>query len=169
MQLFYYLNGLLPLTNGLLIVPDGEVPGGEKKKKNLKNLYEMLKDIPSHGLVSVQFLSALGIFFGIDISILKMAITELYRNLSYKTLSGGGYFSFDSVSDLTSGIIFKIKRSTLSNRDRIEKEDENSLEKINENITFVELPDQFEEDPIDDQFKDLEHKKTEHSYVEPQV
>ena len=69
----------------------------------------MLKDIPSHGLVSLQFLSALGIFFGIDISILKMAITELYRNLSYRTLSGGGDFSFDSVSDLTSGIIFKIK------------------------------------------------------------
>ena len=30
MQLFYYLNGRLPLTNGLLIVPDGEVPDGEK-------------------------------------------------------------------------------------------------------------------------------------------
>ena len=98
-----------------------------------------------------------------------MAITELCRNLSYRTLSGARDFSFDSVSDLTSGINFKIKKSTLSNRDRKEKEDENSLEKINENITFVELPDQFEEDPIDDLFKDLEHKKTEHPYVEPQV
>ena len=25
-QMFYYLNGRLPLTNGLLIVPDGETP-----------------------------------------------------------------------------------------------------------------------------------------------
>ena len=52
MQLFYYLNGRLPLTNGLLIVPDGEVPDGEEKI-NLKNLYEMFKDTPSHGLVSL--------------------------------------------------------------------------------------------------------------------
>ena len=168
MQLFYYLNGRLPLTNGLLIVPDGEVPDSEEKI-NLKNLYEMFKDTPSHGLVSFQFLRALGIFFGVDISIPKMAITELYRNLSHRTLSSAKDFSFDSVSDLTTVINFKIKKSTLSNRDRKEKEDENSLEKINENTTFVELPDQFEEDPIGDLYKDLEHIKTEHPYVEPQV
>ena len=143
MQLFYYLNGRLPLTNGLLIVPDGEVPDGEEKI-NLKNLYEMFKDTPSHGLVSLQFLSALGIFFGLDMNIPKIAITELYRNLSYETLSGARDFSFDSVSDLTSGISFKIKGLTLSNRDRQEKEDGISLEKINEDTTFVELLDQFE-------------------------
>ena len=42
-QMFYYFNGRLPLTNGLLIVPDGETPDG-KKKKNLKLLYQMFKD-----------------------------------------------------------------------------------------------------------------------------
>ena len=31
----------------------------------------MFKDTPSHGLVSLQFLSALGMFFGIDISMPK--------------------------------------------------------------------------------------------------
>ena len=115
MQLFYYLNGRLPLTNGLLIVLDGEVPDGEEKI-NLKAIYEMFKDTPSHGLVSLQFLNALGIFFGVDISIPKMVITELYRNLSYRTLSSARDFSFESVSDLTSGINFEIKKSTLSNR-----------------------------------------------------
>ena len=29
-HMFYYLNGRLPLTNGLLIVPDGDVPEGKK-------------------------------------------------------------------------------------------------------------------------------------------
>ena len=168
MQLFYYLNGRLPLTNGLLIVPDGEVPDGEEKI-NLKNLYEMFKDTPSHGLVSLHFLSALGIFFGLDINIPKMAIPELYRNLSYRTLSSARDDLFHSVSDFTLGINFKIKQLTLSNRDRQEKEDEISLEKINEDTTFVELPNQFEENLIDDLFKDLEHKKTEHPHVEPQV
>ena len=30
-QLFYHNNGRLPLTNGLLIVPDSEVPEGKEK------------------------------------------------------------------------------------------------------------------------------------------
>ena len=36
-QLFYHNNGRLPSTNGLLIVPDSEVPEGEEKI-SLKNL-----------------------------------------------------------------------------------------------------------------------------------
>ena len=38
--------------------------------------------------------------------------------------------------------------------------------------TFVELPDEFEEDLVRDllkDLKDLEHKKEEHPYVEPHV
>ena len=84
-------------------------------------------------------------------------------------MSGAGDFSFDGVSDLTSEINFKTKELTLLNKDKKEKEDEISLEKINEDTTFVELLDQSEEDLIDDLFKDLEHKKTEHPYVKPQV
>ena len=52
------------MTNGLLIVPDGEVPEG-REKINLKQLYEMFKDTNSHGLVSLQFLCADGIFLGV--------------------------------------------------------------------------------------------------------
>ena len=50
----------------------------------------MFKDIKSHGLVSIQFLCALAILFGhgIYISIPKNALNELYKNLSYETLSG---------------------------------------------------------------------------------
>ena len=51
-QLFYYFNGRLPLTNGLLPIPDGETPDGSEKI-SLKNLYEMFKDRTSHGLVSI--------------------------------------------------------------------------------------------------------------------
>ena len=42
-QMFCYFNGRLPLTNGLLIVPDGETPDGTEKI-NLKLLYQMFKD-----------------------------------------------------------------------------------------------------------------------------
>ena len=56
------------MANGLLIVPDGEVSEGEEKI-NLKQLYNMFKSTSSHGLVSLQFLCALGVFFGVDKSI----------------------------------------------------------------------------------------------------
>ena len=35
--------------------------------------------------------------------------------------------------------------------------------------TFKELPDLFEQEIVDDLFKDLQHKKTKHPYVKPQV
>ena len=115
--MFYYLNGRFPLTNGLLIVPDGEVPQG-RENINLKQLYEMFKDTNSHGLVSLQFLCADGIFLGVDKSITESAITELYKNLSYETLSGARDLDFQAVFDLILEINFQIKRSTLLNGKR---------------------------------------------------
>ena len=64
--MFYYLNGRLPYTNGLIVVPDGEVPEG-MKKISLKNLYSMFRDTKSRGVVSLSlhFLCPLRIFFGL--------------------------------------------------------------------------------------------------------
>ena len=118
--MFYYFNGRLPLTNGLLIVPDREVPEGIEKI-NLKLLYEIFKDTQSHGLVSIQFLCALGILFGLDISIPKYALTELYKNLSYETLSDARNLEFEAISDLVGEISFQIKKSTLMNIKRKEE------------------------------------------------
>ena len=85
-QMFYYLNGRFPLTNGLLIFSDAEVPEGTDKI-NLKLLYEMFKATNSYGIVSVQFLGALAIFLGVDISVPENAITitKLNKSLSYET------------------------------------------------------------------------------------
>ena len=82
-QIFYYFNGSLPLTNGLLIVPVGETPEGTEKI-NLKLLYEMFKETKSHGSVSIQFLCALGIFFGLHISILKLQSLNCTRTFHMK-------------------------------------------------------------------------------------
>ena len=84
--MFYYHNGRLSFTNGLIIVLDEEVPDG-MEKINLKNLYQMFKDKKSHRILSLHFLYSLGIFFGLRPSIQKYARTELYQNLSYETLS----------------------------------------------------------------------------------
>ena len=53
-QLFYLNNGRLSLTNGMLIVPDGEVREGEEKI-NLRRIYEMFRYTKSHSLVFMQF------------------------------------------------------------------------------------------------------------------
>ena len=77
-QMFYNFNGRLLLTNGLLLVPDGETPE-RSKKIYMKTLSELFKDTTSHGLVSLQFLLALNLFFGGDIQISKDVITELFK------------------------------------------------------------------------------------------
>ena len=79
-QIFYHFNNRLPLTNGLLIVPDSE--GAEKI--SLKDLYEMFQVTKSHRLVSLQFLCALDIFFGGDAILLKNALTELTTTFHMK-------------------------------------------------------------------------------------
>ena len=82
-QMFYYFNGRFALTNGLLVVPDGEVPEGTEKI-NLKLLYEMFKDTQYHGVVSIQFLCAFGIFFELNILYQKMHILDFIRTFRVK-------------------------------------------------------------------------------------
>ena len=53
-QDFYSSTGRLPLSNTLLVVPDGDAPPEEKL--NMKHLYEMFKNTNSHGIVSQPFL-----------------------------------------------------------------------------------------------------------------
>ena len=78
----------------------------------------MFKDTYSHGIVFIQFLCALAVFLGADISIPENVITELFKNLSYENLSGAKNIEFDAVSDLVSEIGFMIKQSILLNREK---------------------------------------------------
>ena len=70
------------------------------------------------------FLGALHMFFdGKNIDQVKNTTSELYRNLSYATLSCARTFDFDAISDLVRRMSFlMIKGSTLINRDRRECE-----------------------------------------------
>ena len=45
----------------------------------------MFKDTKFHGIVFLQFLSALNILFGRDVMLSKELINELYKNLSLET------------------------------------------------------------------------------------
>ena len=128
-QTFYYYNGKLHLTNGLLPVPDGETLS-DSEKIFLKSLYEMFKDTKSHDLVSLQFLSTLDIFFGGEICLSKDTITKLYKNVSYKILSGERQVKFDKISDFITHINFKMKHCILSNID----DHDRAVKKDNEGV-----------------------------------
>ena len=107
----------------------------------------------SHGLVSMQFLGVHGIFFGAKVKESKNAITELFQNLPYATLRGANNFNFDVISDLVTKLSFSIKKSTLANRDRRKKED--GKENVTDTTIFKELPDLFEQEIVDDLFKEI--------------
>ena len=92
----------------------------------------MFKDTKFHGLVSLQFLSVLNIFFGVDTKLSKDTITELYKNLSLETLSDQQQIEFEKISDLTSHINIKMTRSMLSNLDRKYKYNAENNEKVKE-------------------------------------
>ena len=53
-QDFHSMIGRLPLSNSLLIVPNGDAPPDEKL--NMKQLYDLFKNTDSHGIVSLPFL-----------------------------------------------------------------------------------------------------------------
>ena len=164
----FYITGRLLLANGLLIIPDGDAPAGEDKV-NRKSLYGMFRHTYSHSLVSLPFLGVIHYFDATNQRLIKNAVTELYRNLSYITLSGARDFEFNHVSDLIARISFLIKSASKENTRNMEREDQKNAYKINNSVSFVPKT----EDPLDAFIdildEDIDHKKTTHPYVPPQA
>ena len=115
-QDFYTATGRLPTFNELLIVPDGEAQPGENKI-NMKQLYNLFKNTDSHGLVSLPFLGLLFHYFESekDLIYVKNATTELYKNLSYMTLSGSRNLEIEAACDFIGQLSFIIKSNTIQN------------------------------------------------------
>ena len=127
-QYFYSLNGRLPLSNSLIVVPDGDAP--PEDKLNMKNLYDLFKNTNSHGLVSLPFLGLLQYYLEEnDHTLIKNATSELYHNLSYSTLSGARDFRFEEVSKLTAKLSFLLKRAAIRNNHLREIENEKLAQK----------------------------------------
>ena len=118
-QDFYSLTGRLPLSNSLLAVPDGD------EKLNMKQLYDLFKNTDSHGIVSLPFLGLIQFYLEEnDHTLTKYAISELYYNLSYSTLSGARDVKFEGVSDLMARLSILLKHTTLGNQRLREIENE---------------------------------------------
>ena len=169
-QDFYTATGRLPTFNELLVVPDDDA--NPEEKINLKQLYDMFKNTNWRGIVSLPFLGLLFHYFHDEksLELVKTATTELYKNLSYMTLSGRRQFSFDGVSDLVARLSFSIKSFTSLNQKQAQIEREKLAKKINDGRIFIPKIN----NPLDDVSEimddpNVEYKKTKFRYVEPTV
>ena len=124
----------------------------------------------SHGLVSLPFLGLIEYHLEKNNHLLiKNATTELYANLSYSTLSGARDFRFEAVSDLTSKILFLLKKYTLKNLKQREIEQLATSQRLINDRLFTPKT----EDPLDTVIEimdgpNVQHKKTMFPYEPPQ-
>ena len=168
-QTFYQITGRLLLSNGLLVVPDGDPPPGEDRV-NMKSLYDLFRHTNSYGLVSLSFLGVLQYCFEKNnFGQIKRALTELYQNLSYIFLSGARDFDFIANSDLIARISYFMKSAARSNIAEMEKADVENTYKINNNVSFVPKTEKPLDVVIDILDKNIEHRKMTHPHVPPQV
>ena len=124
----------------------------------------------SHGLVSRPFLDILQYFFEKNnFALFKKSLTELYRILSYITLSGARDFDFTAISDLIAKISFLLKAASRFNIAEIEKADIQNAYNINKSFSFVPKQEGPLDVVIDILNKNFEHKKMTHPYLLPQV
>ena len=104
-----------------------------------------------------------------DLSLIKKALTELYSNLPYITISGARDFDFTALSDLTAKNFILLKAATRLNIQDMEKSDIQNAYNINKERLFVPK----KEDPLDVVIdildEPVEYKKMMHHYVPPQV
>ena len=104
----------------------------------MKSLYDFFKHTNSQGLVSLPFLGILQHYLEKnDFSMIQDALTELYSNLSYITLSGARDFDFHAVSDFTAKISNLLKEATRLNiQEQVESHYQNDFN-INQDRLFV--------------------------------
>ena len=152
-------------------MPDGETSPGAQKI-SLKWLSEHFKDTKSHGPVSLQFLSALNLFFRGSIESLRNTISELYQNLIFETLSGAREMQFEWISDLVLHITYKLQHSFSLNTEKKDSDTKKHNDLVKEKYNFDKNPsvdDKFEEQIVMDLLEDVpyDHIKTEGPYIEP--
>ena len=100
----------------------------------MKQRFDLFKNTGSHGPVSLPFLGLLLQFF--ESSTTKDATTELYKNLSYMSLSDARNFEFNAVSDFIAHLFFIIKENTTENTKMREVENDLLAKKINDGRIF---------------------------------
>ena len=102
---------------------------------------------------------------GRNVQTLKDAITGLYKNLSFKTLTREQQIEFKKISDLSTHLNFKMKQSILLNLEIQDKD----TKKNNQNVKIIYEFYKKHSDEGTFQKQIIEHKKVEAPYLPPTV
>ena len=175
-DLFYYINGRLPYTTGLLPIPDGNFPAFvDGQKISIKKLYEEFHGTLSHSVVTVPFLCALNLYFMGELNYSKDALTELNYNLSLQVLSDEYELSptYDAISELIVDISANIENAIRSNQ--LKREEDAAKNELLEKSLYEFKPkisdfERTEKDIIQSIIDDKTFilKKTDDDYFPPQ-
>ena len=100
---------------------------------------------------------------GRNVQMLKDAITGLYKNLSFKTLTREQQIEFKKISDLSTHLNFKMKQSILLNLEIQDKD----TKKNNQNVKIIYEFYKKHSDEGTFQKQIIEHEKVEAPYLPP--
>ena len=110
---FFQQHGRLPGSQDLGVVPKPEIPYSIKTKKvvSTNQLYEKFSSTDAHGLVSIQALASLNIYYGGSTEISRQALSEFLHNMSHQALNKDNYnvfMQFDRTAELINEFIFML-------------------------------------------------------------
>ena len=86
---FFQQHGRFPGSQDLIVIPRPEIPYFIKTNKIIftNQLYDKSSSTDAHGLVSIQALAALNIYYGESIEKSRNALTEYLHNMSHQALN----------------------------------------------------------------------------------
>ena len=86
---FFQQRGRFPGSQDLIVIPRPEIPYFIKTNKIIftNQLYDKSSSTDAHGLVSIQALAALNIYYGESIEKSRNALTEYLHNMSHQALN----------------------------------------------------------------------------------
>ena len=102
---FFQQHGRFPRFQDLIVVSKSEIPYFIKTNKTISTnqLYEKFSNTNARGLVSIQALAALNIYYGGSVEISRQALTEFLHKMSHQALNKDNdnvFIQFDRTAEL---------------------------------------------------------------------
>ena len=93
---FFQQHGRFPVSQNLLVVPKPEIPYFLKTNKviSTNQLHEKFTSTDPCGLVSIEALAALIIYYGRSTEISRQTLSEFLHNMSHQALNKDNYNVF---------------------------------------------------------------------------
>ena len=102
---FFQQHGRFPGCQDLIVVSKSEIPYFIKTNKTISTnqLYGKFSNTDARGLVLIQALTALNIYYGGSAEISRQALTEFLHNMSHQALNKDNdnvFIQFDRIAEL---------------------------------------------------------------------